>query len=48
MLPVIIPAVPLLGALVLLLAGKRIRIVNIPFTASLLVLIHGGFGLRNV
>ena len=48
MLPVIIPAVPLLGALVLLLAGKRIRIVNIPFTASLLVLILGGFGLRNV
>lgn len=48
MLPVIIPAVPLLGALVLLLAGKRIRIANIPFTASLLVLILGGFGLRNV
>jgi len=48
MLFVIIPAIPFLGALVLLFAGKRIRIANIPFIASLLVLILGGFELRNV
>lgn len=48
MLLVIIPAIPFIGALVLLLAGKRTRIINIPFIASLLVLILGGFGLRNI
>lgn len=47
MLLIAIPAVPLVGALVLLLAGKRIRIVNIPFITSLVVLVMGCFGLRN-
>lgn len=48
MLLVIIPAIPLVGALLLLLMKKRLRIVNIPFIFSALVLVLGSLGLKSV
>ena len=48
MLLVIILAIPLIGAIFLFLIRKRLRIVNIPFIASTLVLVLASFGLKNV
>lgn len=48
MLLVIFLAIPLIGAIFLFLIRKRLRIVNIPFIASALVLALASFGLKNV
>ena len=46
MLLVMLPAIPLLGAVCLLF--KRARAMNIPLITSGIVLVLGGFGLSSV
>ncbi len=49
MLLIILPAIPLLGALILLsMRGRGVKMLNMPFTAGLLVLLLGGWGLKDV
>ena len=49
MLLIILPAIPFLGAIILLsMRGRGVKILNMPFFAGLLVLLLGGWGLKDV